>query len=333
MIMRFFRILPLYAAALCLVAQTPPKPPAQATPIAPSTPATPTMTGPDGVTLPLEIIQPAIIPPDRVVIQVGDVKLTSAQVGQILDAYPENQRVFANGPGRAQFIEQVVRILLLSEEGRRRKLTETEAYKNQMVYSAAGILASNTDRDIKRKISGDEALLKAYYEAHKSEYEQIHARHILIRMQGSLVNLAPGQKELTDAEALARALEIRQKILQGADFADLARTDSDDMGSSSKGGDLGFLKRGQTVPSFEDAAFALPTGQLSQPVKTPYGFHLIKVEERKPTRTFEELRPEIERTLGNEASRKFVEDLKAKTKVAIDPDFSQTPKATIGIKQ
>jgi len=333
MIMRFFRILPLYAAALCLVAQTPPKPPAQATPIAPSAPATPTMTGPDGVTLPLEIIQPAIIPPDRVVIQVGDVKLTSAQVGQILDAYPENQRVFANGPGRAQFIEQVVRILLLSEEGRRRKLTETEAYKNQMVYSAAGILASNTDRDIKRKISGDEALLKAYYEAHKSEYEQIHARHILIRMQGSLVNLAPGQKELTDAEALAKALEIRQKILQGADFADLARTDSDDMGSSSKGGDLGFLKRGQTVPSFEDAAFALPTGQLSQPVKTPYGFHLIKVEERKPTRTFEELRPEIERTLGNEASRKFVEDLKAKTKVAIDPDFSETPKATIGLKQ
>ena len=333
MIMRFFRILPLYAAALCLVAQTPPKPPAQATPIAPSTPATPTMTGPDGVTLPLEIIQPAIIPPDRVVIQVGDVKLTSAQVGQILDAYPENQRVFANGPGRAQFIDQVVRILLLSEEGRRRKLTETEAYKNQMVYSAAGILASNTDQDIKRKISGDEALLKAYYEAHKSEYEQIHARHILIRMQGSLVNLAPGQKELTDAEALAKALEIRQKILQGADFADLARTDSDDMGSSSKGGDLGFLKRGQTVPSFEDAAFALPTGQLSQPVKTPYGFHLIKVEERKPTRTFEELRPEIERTLGNEASRKFVEDLKAKTKVAIDPDFSKTPKATIGPKQ
>jgi peptidyl-prolyl cis-trans isomerase C len=291
------------------------------------------MTGPEGVTLPLEIIQPAIIPPDRVVIQVGDLKLTSGQVSQILDAYPENQRVFANGPGRAQFIDQVVRVLLLSEEGRRRKLTETEAYKNQLMYSAAGILASNTDQDIKRKISGDEASLRAYYEAHKSEYEQIHARHILIRMQGSLVNLAPGQKELTDAEALAKALEIRQKILQGADFADLARTDSDDMGSSSKGGDLGFLKRGQTVPSFEDAAFALPTGQLSQPVKTPYGYHLIKVEERKPTRTFEELRPEIERTLGNEASRKFVEDLKAKTKVAIDPDFSETPKATIGPKQ
>jgi parvulin-like peptidyl-prolyl isomerase len=291
------------------------------------------MTGPDSVTLPLEIVQPAVIPADRVVIQVGDIKLTSGQVGQILDAYPENQRLVAIGPGHTQFIDQVVRILLLSEEGKRRKLTESEAYRNQLAYAAAGILARHTDEDIKRKISGDEAALRAFYEAHKSEYEQIHVRHILIRMQGSPVNLAAGQKDLTDAEALAKALEIRQKILQGADFADLARAESNDLGSGSKGGDLGFLKRGQTVPSFEDAAFALPTGELSQPVKTPNGYHLIRMEERKPTRTFEELRPEFEKTLGNEASRKFVEALKAKTKVVIDPDFTVTAKAVVGLKQ
>jgi peptidyl-prolyl cis-trans isomerase C len=291
------------------------------------------MTGPESVTLPLQIIQPAVIPADRVVIQVGDIKLTSGQVGQILDAYPENQRLVAIGPGHAQFIDQLVRILLLSEEGKRRKLTESEVYRNQLAYAAAGILARHTDEDIKRKVSGDEVLLKAYYEAHRSEYEQIHTRHILIRMQGSPVNLAPGQKDLTDAEALAKALEIRQKILQGADFAALALADSDDLISRSKGGELGFLKPGQMVPSFADAAFALPTGQISQPVKTPFGYHLIKVEARKPTRTFEQVRPEIERTLGIEASRKFVEDLKAKTKVVIDPDFAETPKATIGPKQ
>jgi peptidyl-prolyl cis-trans isomerase C len=311
----------------------PPKPPAPATPIAGSTPANPTIAGPEGVTLPLEIAASPVIPPDRVVIQVGDLKLTAAQVDRILQAYPENQRMFVNGPGRNQFIDQVVRVLLLSEEGRRRKLTETEAYKNQLMYSAAGILAGHTDEDIKRKIRGDEALLRAFYEAHKSEYEQIHARHILIRMQGSPITLAPGQRDLTDADALAKALEIRQKIVQGADFADLARVDSDDMGSSAKGGDLGFLKRGQTMPSFEEAAFALPAGELSQPVKTTYGYHIIKVEEKKPTRTFEELRPELEKNLENEASRKFVEDLKAKTKVVIDPDFTATPKALVGLKQ
>lgn len=340
MIMRSFQILTLYAAALSVVAQTapksPPKPPVDATPIAPSTPATPatpTITGPDGVTVPLEIIAPPVIPPERVVIQVGDIKVTAAQMDQILQAYPENQRVFANGPGRAQFIDQVVRVLLLSEEGGRRKLTETEAYQNQLKYSAAGILASHTDADIKLKARLDEAALKAYYEAHKSEWEQIHVRHILIRMQGSPVPLPPGQKDLTDAEALAKALEIRRKIVDGADFAELARAESNDSGSSGKGGDLGFLARGQTLPSFDEAAFALPTGELSQPVKTDYGYHIIKVEERRPTKSFEDLRPDIEKGLANEATRKFVEDLKAKTKIVIDPDFSASANATVETKR
>ena len=337
--MRFLPILSLYAAALSLLAQTapklPPQPPVEATPIAPSAPATPTptITGPDGVTLPMVITPPPVIPPERVVIQVGDLKLTAAQMDQILQAYPENQRAFVNGPGRSQFIDQVVRVLLLSAEGRRRNLTETEAYKNQLMYSAAGILASHTDADIKFKSRLDEAALKAFYQAHKSEWEQIHARHILIRMQGSPANLAPGQNDLTDAEALAKASEIRQKILQGADFADLARAESNDSGSSAKGGDLGFLARGQTVPSFEDAAFALPTGEVSQPVKTAYGYHIIQVEERRPTKSFEELRPELEKNLANDATRKFVEDLKTKTKIVIDPDFTASANATVEIKQ
>jgi peptidyl-prolyl cis-trans isomerase C len=316
------------------MAQTPPvpapKPQLPATPIAPSTPANPTITGPEGVTLPLEIIASPTIPPDRVVIQVGDIKLTAGQVDQILQAYPENQRIFANGPGRNQFIEQMVRVLLLSEEGKRRKLTETEVYKDQVMYSVAGILASHTDEDIKRATRGDEALLKAYYEAHKSEYEQIRARHILIRMQGSPLALPAGQKELSEAEALAKALEIRQKIVQGADFADLARAESNDPGTNFKGGDVGLLKPGQTLPSFEEAAFALPVGELSQPVKTTYGYHLIKVDEKKPTRTFEELRPELEKNLEAETSRKFLADLKAKTKIVIDPDFTETSRAVIG---
>ena len=236
--MGFFRILPLYAAGLCLVAQTPPtsppRPPAAATPVAPSTPASPTpgITGPDSVTFPLVIAPPApVIPGDRVVIQVGDLKLTSAQMGQILEVFPEGQRAFANSTGRPQFVEQVVRILLLAEEGRRRKLNETESYRNQLAYTSDGILANLTDAQIKRQVAGDEALLKAYYEAHKSEYQQIHVRHILIRTQGSPVTLPPGQKDLTDAEALAKAQEIRQKLVQGADFAELARTESNDVGS------------------------------------------------------------------------------------------------------
>jgi peptidyl-prolyl cis-trans isomerase C len=217
------------------------------------------------------------------VFQVGDIKLTSGQVGQILDAYPENQRIYANGPGRAQFIDNVVRVLLLSQEGRLRKLDQTEAYKNQIMYTSATVLAARADEDFRSRFHPDEPSLRAYYEAHKSEYLQFHVYHILIRGMGP-APLPPGQKGLTDAEALAKTLEIRQKLLQGADFGDLARAESYDTGSKSKGGDLGLLKHGQSVPTFEDAAFALPVGELSQPVKTIYGYHLIKVTEIKPTR-------------------------------------------------
>lgn len=321
--MRFFHILPLCASAVCLMAQTPPKPPS----------VTPSLTGPEGVTVPLELKEAPVIPSDRVVIQVGDLKLTAGQVDQILEAYPANQRVFVNGPGRLQFIDQVVRVLLLSEEGKKRKLTETETYKNQLMYSAAGLLAAQTDEEIKRGARGDEALLRAYYEAHKGEYEQVRGRHILVRFHGSPLSLAPGQKDLSEAEAMVKVLELRQKIVQGAEFAEVAKVDSDDMGTSAKGGDMGFVKRGQTVPSFEEALYSMKVGELSQPVKTTYGYHLIKAEERKPTRTFEELRPELERNLEAEASRKFLADLKAKSKIVIDPDFGQMPAPAAGSKQ
>ncbi len=339
-IMCFFRILTLCAAGVCLLAQTPTKPPAPppgvATPVVgatPAAPATPSMTGPDGTTVPLNISPMPVIPPDRVVIQVGDIKLTAAQIDEILQAYPDSQRAFINGPGRNRFIDTVVRVLLLSAEGRRRKINETEAYQIQLMFSAAGILASHTDEDIKREVRGNDTLVKAYYEAHKSDYEQIRARHILVRAQGSPMPLPAGQTELSEAEALAKAQEIRQKILQGADFADLARAESSDSGTASKGGDLGFLKHGQTVPSFEEALFALPVGEVSQPIKTTYGYHLVKVEEKKPARTFEEVRPELEKIVENEAARKFLDGLKAKAKIVIDPDFTETPTVSLGLKQ
>ena len=86
----------------------------------------------------------------------------------------------------------------------------------------------------------------------------------------------------------------------------MARAESDDMGSSAKGGDLGFLDHGQTVPSFEEALFALKVGELSQPVKTTYGYHLIKVDGEEAHQDLRRVAPRTgEGDLQNEASRKF----------------------------
>jgi peptidyl-prolyl cis-trans isomerase C len=320
--MRLSALLFLAATGVCALAQ---KPPAATTPAAPASPGppTPTMTGPDGTTLPLTIVpQGTMLPPDRVIVRVGDIQLTAGQLDQILEAYPENQRVFVNGPGRQQFIEQLVRVLMLSQEGKRRKLDQSDSYRNQVTYVAAGVLANHTEGDIRKSIKIDDAMLQEYLQAHRLEYMQLRVRHILIRTQGSPAPLPPGEKDLTEAEALAKAQEIRKKITGGANFAELASTESSDVATRSNGGDLGFFKRGQLPPSFEEAAFALKTGEVSQPVKTGMGYTLIKLEETKPVKSFEELRPEMEKNLRNELARKFVEDLKALTKIEIDPEFA-----------
>jgi hypothetical protein len=193
------------------------------------------------------------------------------------------------------------------------------------MFSAASVLAGLTADDLKKDVKLDEAELHRYYDEHRLEHERVRARHILIRMQGSPLPVNPGQKDLTEAEALAKARDIRQKIQDGGDFAALAGTESDDAESAANGGDLGFFRRGQKVPSFEEAAFALKVGELSRPVKSPFGYHIIRVEVRE-LKTFEEMRPELEKKMRPEQAQKTVEELAAKSGAVLDPEFFGTAK-------
>ena len=111
---------------------------------------------------------------------------------------------------------------MLSQEGKRRKLDQTDRYRNQLTYSAAGILSSHTDEDIRKNIKIDDAMLQDYLQKHPLDYMQVRARHILIRTQGSAVPLQPGQNDLTETEALAKAHELRKKIEGGADGSGVA---------------------------------------------------------------------------------------------------------------
>src|SRR5437870_7690149 len=118
-----------------------------------------------------------------------------------------------------------------------------------------------------------------YYALHKedkfTESEQVRARHILIKAAADAG---------ADAKAAARnkAEELLAKVKAGADFAALAKESSQDPGSGAKGGDLGLFPRGRMTPAFEEAAFALQAGGVSDVVETPFGFHVIKVEEHRP---------------------------------------------------
>lgn len=122
------------------------------------------------------------------------------------------------------------------------------------------------------------ARVKAYYTDNPAAYrtgEKVHARHLL-------VEVPKGASPADVAAAKARAAGYRKEILNGKSFADVARANSDDASSKSQGGDLGWAERAAFVPEFTQAAFNLKVGEVSEPVKTPFGWHLILVEEKQP---------------------------------------------------
>jgi peptidyl-prolyl cis-trans isomerase D len=139
--------------------------------------------------------------------------------------------------------------------------------------------------------------IQQYYTAHQSEYsvpEQARARHILIKV-------APGADAKTDAAAKAKADGLLKQIQGGANFADLAKKDSDDPGSKDSGGELGFAQRGRMVPEFDNAIFTQKIGD-TKIVKSQFGYHVVQVEERQQAhaQTINEVLPTIQATLVRE---------------------------------
>lgn len=152
--------------------------------------------------------------------------------------------------------------------------------------------------ELKKEIGVDDEVLKAYYETHKDAYsteEQRRANHILVQVKKDA-------SEAEEAAARAKIEELRKEIEDGASFEEVARRSSDDIGSRAEGGDTGLFGRGVMAPEFERAAFALKVGELSQPVRTEFGYHLILVREIRPAgiEPFEAVRAQVEDTYRRE---------------------------------
>lgn len=261
---------------------------------------------------------PPTAPADPVVITVGNEKITKSQFEQILAGLPAQAQTQAQTPdGRRQLATQLAELKMLSQEARTRKLDQTKEVQARIALQTEQILANAAFQTLG---GSGEAALHAYYDAHKGEMEEVSARHILIRFQGSQVPLKLGQKDLTDQEALKKTEEIRAMIVAGAKFADVAKTESDDTGSGADGGTLGSFGKGRMVPEFEKAAFALPVGEISQPVKSAFGYHLILVEAHK-TKSFDDAKAEIQQKVGPEEAQKGLEELKKKVSIVYDESY------------
>jgi parvulin-like peptidyl-prolyl isomerase len=262
---------------------------------------------------------------DPVVLTVGPEKITKSQFEQIFDQVtsqmPPERRAAAQAPeAKRQLAEQLAELKALAQEARREKIDQTPEAKTQLAMRADQLVAGLLYQQIAKNAKPTPADVKAYYDEHKAEWDTVTARHILIRMKGSAVPLRKDEKDLTDEEALAKANEIRAKIVAGGDFAAIAKAESDDTGSGANGGELGEFTRGHMVPQFEDAAFKLAVTEVSEPVKTQFGYHIIQVQKRE-TKKMEDVESEIEEKLAPELTQKGVDEIKSKATITFDQSY------------
>ncbi|MGH9648040.1 MAG: peptidylprolyl isomerase [Bryobacteraceae bacterium] len=261
---------------------------------------------------------------DPVVLTVGSEKITQSEFQEIISSLPAQQQAQLTTPeARRSLAAQLAELKVMAQEARARKLDQSAAVKAKAALQMDQILANAVYQQLSAG-DPDEAALRAYYAAHKQDWDEVKARHILIRMQGSKVPVREGHKDLTDEEALAKAKEVRAKIVAGAKFEDQAKIESDDTGSGENGGDLGTFGAGQMVPEFDEVVFKAPVGQVTEPIKTAFGYHLILVEERK-SKPFEDARGEIEQKIRPELGQKAIEGLKAKTTIVYNEVFFGKP--------
>jgi len=245
---------------------------------------------------------------------------------------------------KSQVIEQLIRNVLLTQEARKRGLRAPKAelkkrfeeqyssiLKNagltekqaEQILKQQGLSLADFKRELRQQIelellenklkedvvgelSPNDEELKDYFEKNKSKYvkeERVHARHILIKVAKD----APEDKV---AEAKKKIEEIKKQLDAGGDFAELAKNYSQDEGSAQNGGDLGFFGRGRMVKEFEEAAFGLKPGQISEIVRSEYGFHIIKVEEREEgeNKTLDDVKEQVKTDWSEEQRRKRFED-------------------------
>jgi peptidyl-prolyl cis-trans isomerase C len=302
----FARVLALFGlAAAAAMAQQP----APATPAKPAAPALAPVTAPE-----------SNLGPDAVVLTVGNLTMTRAQFEVLLAALALNGRPATSPAAKRQVAEQYAELETMAQEARQRKLDESPEVKQMMVIQGDSFLANTLAKKISDDTHFTELDLRSYYDSHKNEFEEAKGSHILIRFKGSSVPLKPNEKDLTDEEALAKAQDIRKKILAGGDFATLAKAESDDAGSGAKGGDLGTFKHGQMVPAFDQAAFSLPVDQVSEPVKSQFGYHIIKITSRS-AKSFEESKAQIERDLKPKLAKEAMDQLKAHTPVTLNDAY------------
>ena len=229
--------------------------------------------------------------------------LTTADFDAYVENLPAEQKAYmANPQAKQHFIDQMITMRLFAKLGADEKLDESAEYKRIMEEAQREILAQIAVRETVKDVTVSEEEAKAYYDAHQEQFTKsgtAHAKHILV-----------------DTEE--KCQEVKAEIENGTKSFEDAAKEYSTCPSGAQGGDLGEFGKGQMVKEFEDVAFEAEIGSISAPVKTQFGYHLVKVENRTEASvlSYEEVKEKIENQLlqekRNEVYQAKIAELKAK---------------------
>jgi hypothetical protein len=264
---------------------------------------------------------------ERVVLSIGDQKMTAADVEKFIQSLPPTYRAFYNGSGKRLLAAFIVRMKVLSDEAIKQKLDQQPDVARAIEIARESILADVAQKHIAEGITVSDQELRELYQKDKSLSEEVRVAHIVIQTENAPLKSAnPPRPGLPDSEARKKLEDIRQQILAGADFAQMAKQYSDDTATAASGGDMGFVRPDKIVPPTMNAAYALEPGQVSDLIGTPSGYEIIKVEE-KHIKPFEEVKPALESQIRQEKAKPIIQHLMEESGAFIDQEFFSGPSA------
>jgi peptidyl-prolyl cis-trans isomerase C len=270
------------------------------------------------------LTSPAFAQDPNVVARIGNKVITVADFNKMLSYYDAEQRkmIEKNPQAKPTILWQTVQGMVIAGLAREKGFDKRPEIKGQLEMINNNFLAFQyLQKEVISKIKVTEKEAKAYYDKNPDLFktpEQVKARHILIQVPKE----APEEEKKKLKE---KAEDVYKKVKAGEDFAKLAAETSDDPGSKTKGGELGFFSKGSMVPAFEQAAFSLKVGEVSEPVETDFGYHVIKVDEKKEavSEPFETIKEKVTQQALREKQEakvtEFVEQALKKAKVMMNP--------------
>jgi len=238
--------------------------------------------------------------------RIGSKSITDQYVKEVMEGLPQGQKQQLNSEeeARKRVVENMIVEELFVLEGEKAGITKDKEFVKAMDRAKRQLLAQRyLQKEVQPKIT--DANMKKFFDQNKLRYSQdeVKASHILVK---------------TEAEAK----EVYGKAKGGEDFEVLAKKYSKDPSAAQNMGDLGYFTRARMVPEFADAAFKMKPGEISQPVKTVFGYHIIKVADVRKGKavSFKDVKDQVRADYQNNAITELVNSLKKKNKVVVHED-------------